>query len=679
MTWGWRVLFCVLLAWPWCAVAQDEGESEGEDGDEPLDLRGEVRVEVIATADAADNPSAATDVVTREDIEASGARSASDALRLVPGVTVEVGSRGEATLQLRGFDHHRTQVLLDGVPVAQPYDGAMDLSSLSAAQIDSIRVDRGAAGSAYGGGALGGVVNITTTGPPAVPTMRLRAGVGSAWRTEVLAAGGAALGPVRVGIGWELRNRPYFLLPHGFPEQLNEQGGRRENSDRRDQSLHASVGIGDALHGLQLRATIVDVRRGVPPEIDDPSPRWWRWDTWRDHVVSLHGHVTPGARTVIRGAGFLRLRNDLLDAYDDDSYTTQNAATSFQSTYDDAAAGGMAGVEVDLGKGSLLETTLSYRHDHHRSQFRLGEEWTVRDGDSATLAPTGTFRVAPPLIAQAGADVHVWQPRDQAEETHRSPVFSADPRAGVVVQPVEPLAVRVSGGRRSRFPTLKEMYSTQLGYVVPNPDLRPESAWSVDGGVTWSPWQGRLYLGATGYVSFVRDLIERTVLEDGTKSYTNITRSRHAGVELRVVGRPLRWLEAEVGYDWLHARNTSEDRDHDVLEYRPEHRVRARVHVATPFGLQGSLVWTLVGPRYYIAIEATGELGTLPAYQRLDLSLRQHLGRGFHAYLVGTNLTDTLYEEVQGLPRPGIEVLGGIEFAASAPALPGQAPPPAGE
>ena len=652
--WGGLLTLVLFTAAP-AAAEEEDDETVVEAADEV--------VEIVAHTPAEEDPAAAVDRVTRADLEASGARTAAEALRLTPGVVLETGARGETSLQIRGFDHRQVNVLVDGVPVSYPYDGGLDLSALSAASIEEIRIYRGAARSPYGGGAIGGIVDIRTTGAPAEPTFRLRAGGGSGWRSEILASGGGALGPIRVSAGWELRNRPYFPLPHSFPDQRNEGGGRRQNSDRRDMTLHGAVGIGDSMRSLELRTTIADVRRGVPPEVDEPDPRYWRWDLWRDHAFSLHGKALLGTRVSLRGAGFVRFRKDVLDAYDDETYTTQTGGAAYTSTYLDRTAGGMAEVSVDLGKDSLLESTLSYRHDRHEDGDITDEELRRQDGDTATWTVEANARLAPVLRGLVGVDLHLWQPRDADAAEQRDPVSSADPRAGLVLRPHDEVAIRLSGGRRSRFPTLKEMYTTQFGYVVPNPDLRPEHAWTVDSGVTVAPWDGRLVVSVDGYVSFVDGLIERTYDEDGQRSYTNVTASRHAGVEARILARPHRRLELEVGYDGLHARNTSDDALNELLEYRPSHRARARVHYRAPFGLGANLVVTVVGPRHYVAVEATGELGQLPAYHRIDASLRQDLGKGFSLFVLGSNLTDTLYEDVEGMPHAGVEVLGGVEFS----------------
>ena len=654
--WGGPILIALALTAPASARAEEGDEEAAADAAEEV-------VEIVAFTPAEEDPAAAVDRVTREDLEAAGARTAAEALRLAPGVSLETSARGETALQIRGFDHRQVNVLVDGVPVSYPYDGGLDLSALSAASIEEIRIYRGAARSPYGGGAIGGIVDIRTLGAPRDPTFRVRAGGGSGWRSELLASGGGAIGPVRVSAGWELRNRPYFLLPHSFPEQRNEGGGRRENSDRRDITLRGALGIGDTAQSLELRATVADVRRGVPPEVAESRPRYWRWDLWRDHAFSLHGRALLGTRVSLRGAGFVRFRKDVLDAYDDETYTTQTGGEAYTSTYLDRSAGGMAEVSVDLGRDNLLESTLSYRHDRHEDGDVTDEELRRQDGDTATWTVEANTRLAPVLRGLIGADLHIWQPRDAAATEQRPPVFSADPRAGLVLRPLDELAIRVSGGRRSRFPSLKEMYTTQFGYVVPNPDLRPEHAWTVDIGVTVAPWEGRLVLSVDGYVSFVDGLIERTYDEDGQRSYTNVSRSRHMGLEARVLARPHRRLELELGYDGLHARDTSGDAVDELLEYRPGHRARARIHYRAPFGLGANLSVTLVGPRHFVAVEATGELSQLPAYHRIDASLRQDLGKGFSVFVIGSNLSDTLYEDREGMPHPGIEVLGGVEFS----------------
>ncbi|RKT35030.1 vitamin B12 transporter [Roseovarius halotolerans] len=106
----------------------------------------------------------AASVVTADEIQSRSIQYVSDALRLVPGVSVtRTGSLGGTTaVRLRGHESNHTLVLIDGVKVASPDTGAYDFSGLLATDIERIEVIRGPQSALYGSQAMGGVISITT-------------------------------------------------------------------------------------------------------------------------------------------------------------------------------------------------------------------------------------------------------------------------------------------------------------------------------------------------------------------------------------------------------------------------------------------------------------------------------------------------------------------------------------
>jgi vitamin B12 transporter len=123
----------------------------------------------------------AVSVVTAKDLERQQVRTAHDALRSLPGVSVsQQGTSGALTVvRIRGAESRHTLVVIDGVEVNSGADGFFDFSNLSAADIERIEVLRGPQGGLYGNSAIGGVVSITTKSGQGPLALSLKAEAGT--------------------------------------------------------------------------------------------------------------------------------------------------------------------------------------------------------------------------------------------------------------------------------------------------------------------------------------------------------------------------------------------------------------------------------------------------------------------------------------------------------------------
>jgi iron complex outermembrane receptor protein len=127
---------------------------------------------------------ASISVITREDIDASGARHLVDVLRGRGGVQISDnygdGSRA-AVVGMRGFGetaNANTLVLVDGRRLNNPDIAAPDLNSISLDDVERIEIVQGSAGVLFGDQAVGGVINIITRRPGAL-RHSLKLGAGS--------------------------------------------------------------------------------------------------------------------------------------------------------------------------------------------------------------------------------------------------------------------------------------------------------------------------------------------------------------------------------------------------------------------------------------------------------------------------------------------------------------------
>jgi vitamin B12 transporter len=113
-----------------------------------------------------DDTFAAVTVLQRADIEASQAPDLVTLLRRQPGVEIaQLGGYGtQSSAFIRGGESRHTLVIVDGVPLGNLNFGLAPLEHLMLANVERIEIARGNLSSLYGSSALGGVIQIFTTG-----------------------------------------------------------------------------------------------------------------------------------------------------------------------------------------------------------------------------------------------------------------------------------------------------------------------------------------------------------------------------------------------------------------------------------------------------------------------------------------------------------------------------------
>lgn len=152
---------CVATASP---VRADEA------GSLDLSLEELLQTEVVTVSrksQTVQSAAAAVFVITREDIERSGATSIPEALRLAPGLEVARIANNRWAITARGFNGrmaNKLQVLMDGRSLYAPmFSGVLwETEDTLLEDIDRIEVIRGPGAAMWGANAVNGVINIIT-------------------------------------------------------------------------------------------------------------------------------------------------------------------------------------------------------------------------------------------------------------------------------------------------------------------------------------------------------------------------------------------------------------------------------------------------------------------------------------------------------------------------------------
>ena len=148
-------------------------------------------------------PAYDTTVLGREALTSTGSGRIEDALASVAGFqqfrrsdsrSSNPSAQGVTLRALGGNASSRAQVLLDGVPMADPFFGYIPLSAIAPERLASARVTRGGGSGPFGAGALAGTIELTSAGPAALGLVSGQALVNDRGENEASASFAPQLG-----------------------------------------------------------------------------------------------------------------------------------------------------------------------------------------------------------------------------------------------------------------------------------------------------------------------------------------------------------------------------------------------------------------------------------------------------------------------------------------------------
>jgi len=137
------------------------------------------------TEERTDKSIATSTVITQEDIKRMGARTLSDALRIVPGIGITQTGLGVSAIDVRGVrtsTSDKVLMLLNGHPLDQDLanpGSTWVYDDLAVDTIKRIEVVRGSSSALYGANAMMAVINIITLTPKDTHGLQTSVGVGS--------------------------------------------------------------------------------------------------------------------------------------------------------------------------------------------------------------------------------------------------------------------------------------------------------------------------------------------------------------------------------------------------------------------------------------------------------------------------------------------------------------------
>jgi iron complex outermembrane receptor protein len=596
------------------------------------------------------------------EIETFGASNVGETLERLPALNAAQDSRGERVLTLQGFTQRQVAVFVDGVPVLVPYDGQLDLSKFPIDMIARITVVKASAPVLYGPNGLGGAINLSTRDPHERPWIRARTelAAGAARKSLTGTARAANVGAVA---GASLENRRFVPMSASFTPLPNEDGGRRDNSDRLAGSVAAKATIDlDETQRVIVTASRFEGTFGVPPATKDFSVRYWRWTDWYASSLGV-GHEYRGRDVQTEALAYVSFVGNTLDGYDDARYATQRLPRALHSDYDDVSMGGFVRATVAPAAGPLrpeLRAWAGIKRDAHASFDNTNPEKVHVSSNLLTIAALAQLDPVPrALRASAGVQLDGELPeRPEGAQPAPRPDPSAllGPLGSLSWFASDALTVTASAALRSRFPTLRERFSTVFGTREPNPRLLPERALNLGLDAGYRPTR-RLRIGAGVFDSEVRDLVTTVVVAPQTEQLENVGKARLAGVELQAEWSPARALELLAGALFLRARSGAE-LDAPVALV-PSAKALGVVTVKPIDRVAISLIGRWIGPQDF-PNPNTGVFERLDGHGLADARVEWRVLPSLRTYVRASNLFDANVEGRYSFPEAGRQAFVGL-------------------
>ncbi|GHF13548.1 TonB-dependent receptor [Kordiimonas sediminis] len=614
-----------------------------------------------------------TSFLSEDEIAVKAPAVLTDILQAVPGIGIRVNSRGEAVLRLRGSEERQSQVFVDGAPISVPWDGRSDLGLLPADIVQSVAIIKSTAPIEFGTNAILGVVDVATLSPDS-NQLKARAEIGTLGRDLLSSSiayrfGGDTKSETGTGVVASVSRYSQDADPvadrDAVPFDPLAEDGRTNTDMARDSYYAKLMHDGDRFH-IQASLMHIEAEKAIAaaahlnPETE--KPRFWRYPEWSMTQITGNGEFLLGERLDLSVTAWQQWFDQTIHAYESLEYdsvtdieegdsSTRGARLVLTHIQDSYSARFVASLQDSTYKERATtpaESNTGDRDTYQQKLSSLGIEIDIPFGANVKLSSAVAYdRASTPLTG--GRDK---QPAmdDWAFSTSLSWQVSND------------WSLLASLGKRTRFPTMRELYGTAIGQFLLNPDLGPETVFSADVTASWTPEGSTVSAFITPWYNSIDDtLSRRNVIIDGTRMRQryNLNGSEGYGIEAG-----LRWdLTAAVTFDsqlfWQHLQaKKNADGSRDTLYQRPEWQGLVALDFAPMENLTLRSELNMTGSSKDEGLD--GLPVSLGSSAEINLRAQYQVTPNLMVYSSVVNLTNTLVLPQLGLPLPGRVVKAGI-------------------
>ena len=553
---------------------------------------------------------------------------------------------GQADLLLRGGTFEQALVLLNGFRIddSQTAHHNLDLP-ISLEAMSAIEVLHGAGSTLHGADALSGVADFLTAAPNA-SSLRLRAGGGSYGESEESMVGELARKRWSSRLTAERNFSTGFLALPGNSTLCDAAQMYRDCQDDRDyrnEDASSESWVSSRLGFSNLMVAASDRSFGAN-QFYGPYNSWERTKGW-----FASGRQEIGSRTEA-AFGYRRHTDEFILLRSDPSvYENNHIDGSWQASVRHTlpvkgASVLLVGLESD---GDSIRSTNLGIHARNR-----GAGYVDLD-----LKPTKSR-----WNLSAGGREEIFSGGAQT-------VFSPHLAGSLRVR--KNLKLRASGGYGFRLPTYTDLYYSDPA-TIGNANLKPESAWSGEGGADWSP-SSKISITATGFYTRQHETIDYlrylsatppansptpAACKTDTWCAVNLSGLDFKGVETEATIQAARGERIQLA--WTGLVGTQPALNDLQSEYALNYPV-GNLHAIWTATLKDAFVVT----NSVAVVKVCQQPGNPPwnaaPYPVWNAAMSYDKGK-IRPYLRLDNLSNTGYQEIQGVAMQGRSIVGVISL-----------------
>ena len=574
-------------------------------------------------------------------------RVVSDILRDVPGVAVSRagGPGGLTQVRIRGSEAKHVLVLIDGIEVSDPFQGAYDFAGLLADDGARVEVLRGQQSSLFGSDAIGGVIQyLTATGRDA-PGFSGRIEGGSFATVDAAARAGGVTGNLDYAVTGTYARTGGTPIARGGTRKVGSDGGA------------ASAKLTYTL-APNFKLTAVGRYTRTNADFDDSD---------QNPASKTYGLIidSPSVRSVTEAVyGLVRSEAAFLDGRWTNALGVQ-VADSRRDGYDSTGrTSGENGTRIKgSGESTLRFDTDRVKHrvtvalDVERESFRNRDPSGFAFGGKRHVTNTGivsSYDIAVDDAAAFGASVR----RDLNTQFADTTTY----RVQASYAFAEGTRVRAATGSGVKNPLFYDLYGYSSGRYTGNPNLKPERSDGFEIGAEQKLFGGAATAGVTYFNNRLHDEIYITYLPplfEGTPQ-NRTTLSKQQGIEAFVTSKIGEAWRVDASYTHLHARDGGGEkvrRAPDIasasVTWQAPRQIASLTGTVRYNGRQKDITFT--DPTF-----ATTPIVTLASYTLVDIAGEAKLTATLSAFGRVENLLGRQYEEIFSYRAPGRAAYAGV-------------------
>ena len=631
--------------------------------EEKLKSEGVFRLgEVEITGGREESKNLSIDKVYDEEMREFNKDTVNSALNLLPGVTIsKLGARNESIVYIRGFDPKHAPLFLDGIPIYVPYDGYPDFGRFYTFDLSEIVVSKGFTSVLYGPNTMGGAINMVLKKP--VRKMEGSLGVG-------YATGDTYKSYINFGTNqdkWYLQlsgsyvDSDYFRLSKDFIPTKTEDGGKRNNSYYQDEKVSIKFAYTPNKDDeYSFNYVYQHGKKGTPPYAGtDPSVqvRYWRWPYWDKESYYYISKTSIDDKNYVKVRLYYDKFKNALFSYDDATYTTITKKYAFKSYYDDYTYGGSIEYGTFFIPKNILKIAAHYKRDYH-SEHNEGNPIQHFKVDIYSLGLEDTYNFTKVFYTIFGISYDKQVVR-QAEDLKsgkivdfpkgRTSAFNA--QIGLFYKLTDNRKLYFTIGKKSRLPSIKDMYSYRLGTALPNPDLKAEKSINYEIGYE-DLLMKKVSIKAAAFYYDIKDYILFATVPDPSNprktlnQYQNIGKVIQSGFEISLYTQLLQNLEIGGNYTYLNLDNKT---DTQKIINIPKHKL---IFYGIYNPIDNLSLLTLVEHNSKRYSSSDGKR-IANGFTVVDVKVSYKMYKGLNLEAGINNLFDRNYALDEGYPEPG--------------------------